>query len=171
MAMGLGPWGFRRSVAGVKSLEDRPLELLFSFARNHREFEEFIAATYEKNGFTTTLTPSSGDLGRDIIAEKQGWGAIRLIDQCKAFDRGRKVSPNDVRAMMGTLLREQNASKAVISTTSTFAPSVRDEWRDFMPYRLELREGSDILDWLKSTDQADCRAFSSAYGSLVVANW
>ena len=43
-------------------------------------------------------------------------------------------------------------AKAVVTTTSVFAPSVQKEWASFIPFRLELREGKDILDWIKSVD-------------------
>jgi len=122
--------------------------LIHDFSHSPRAFEEFIAAAYHKAGFKVTLTPQSGDLGRDVIAEKEGFGAIRLIDQCKALGKGNRVTPNDVRALMGTLMRDTNSSKAVLTTTSVFSPSVIEEWKLYMPNRLELREGDDIVRWI-----------------------
>ncbi|MDK3075535.1 restriction endonuclease [Sedimentitalea sp. JM2-8] len=127
-------------------------ELLFQFSKSPHVFEEFVAASWDKAGFKVTLTPRSGDGGKDVIAEKSGFGAIRILDQCKAFSRGHRVGPNDVRAMMGTMALNTNASKAVISTTSVFSPTIRNEWESFIPYRLELREGPDIVDWLSTLE-------------------
>ncbi|WP_174819119.1 restriction endonuclease [Ruegeria atlantica] len=125
-------------------------ELLYEFSQNHRVFEEFIAGAYEKAGFDkVVLTPPSGDLGRDIIAEKHGLLTVRVLDQCKAFSKGKLVSANDVRAMMGTLFREKDASKAVVTTTSDFAPRVRNEWKEFLGNKLELRNGLDLIEWMK----------------------
>ncbi|MCV3271533.1 restriction endonuclease [Roseobacter sinensis] len=132
----------------LNQLENNP-DLIHDFSQSPRKFEEFVAASYEKDGFSVTLTPQSGDGGKDVIAEKKGFGAFRIIDQCKAFCKGRAVSPNDVRAMMGTLYRNTNASKAVITTTSVFAPSVADEWKDYMPNRLELRDKTGLIEWLQ----------------------
>lgn len=43
-----------------------------------REFEELIAAAYKEAGFDEViLTPRSGDLGRDVIATKNGFGSTR----------------------------------------------------------------------------------------------
>lgn len=137
-----------------KQLEHNP-DLLHDFSKHPRRFEEFIAASYEKDGFSVTLTSQSSDGGVDVIAEKSGFGAFRILDQCKAFKKGRKVSPSDVRAMMGTLDRERNASKAVITTTSFFAPSVTKEWEDYMPNRLELRDRDGLLDWLQKLNQTN----------------
>lgn len=136
----------------------RNSELLYEFSESPRAFEEFIAGSWEKAGFLVTLTPSSGDGGRDVIAEKTGFGAIRILDQCKAFSKGNKVTANDVRAIMGTLARESNASKAVVTTTSDFAPGVLREWKDFMPYRLELRNRQGLLSWLEKLENSDLQA-------------
>ncbi len=129
-------------------------ELLYQFAQNPQAFEEFIAATYNLQGFKVTLTPRSGDRGRDVIAEKLGFGAIRILDQCKAFSRGRTVNFDDVRAMIGVLSMDNNASKAIVSTTADFAPGVltAPEIQAMVPYRLELRNGKQLIEWLKETE-------------------
>ena len=136
----------------IRRLASEP-DLLYDFAKFPRRFEELIAASYDRDGFRVTLTPRSGDLGRDIIAEKSGFGSLRILDQCKAFSKGNLVTPNDVRAVMGVLGRDQNASKAVITTSSSFAPSVREEWKKSIPYRLELRGKDDLISWLSQLDQ------------------
>lgn len=133
-----------------RELESSP-DSMFEFARNPRVFEEFIAGAYSRAGFHVTLTPRSGDKGRDVIAEKPGFCGIRILDQCKAFSKGRKVGLDDVRAMFGVLNFDRNASKAVISTTTEFAPGVltAEEIQACVPYRLELRDGLQIMEWLR----------------------
>ncbi|SLN67009.1 Restriction endonuclease [Roseovarius albus] len=132
-----------------EQLEQNP-NLLYEFSKNHRKFEEFIAGAYENAGFDkVVLTPASGDLGRDVIAEKHGLVTIRVLDQCKAFSKGRLVSANDVRAMMGTFYREPRASRAVVSTTSDFAPGIWQEWKDHIGNDLELRNGTNLIEWMK----------------------
>ncbi|MDR4485370.1 MAG: restriction endonuclease [Nitrospirales bacterium] len=65
-----------------------------------RKWEEIIAGAYQKAGFDeVTLTPRSGDLGRDIIAVKRGVGTVRIIDQVKAYGPNHLVTANDVRAL------------------------------------------------------------------------
>jgi len=50
------------------------------------KWEEIIAGAYKKAGFEeVTLTPRSGDHGRDVIAIKKGICSIRVIDQVKAY--------------------------------------------------------------------------------------
>lgn len=139
------PW-----IAIYESLKSDP-DLLFAFAQNPGKFEEFIAAAYEKDGWDKViLTPRSGDGGRDVIAEKGGFGSIRFLDQCKAFSKRNLVRHDDVRAMLGVLSSDNNASKAVITTTSDFAPGVLTDnsIQQYVPNRLELRNGEQLLQWL-----------------------
>lgn len=118
-----------------------------------RQWEEMIAATYDKAGFDEViLTPQSGDLGRDVIASKKGRGAIRIIDQVKAYRPGHNVTANDVRALLGVLQADHNATKGVVTTTSDFAPGIKTDQsiQPFVPYRLELINGKELLQYLNT---------------------
>ena len=116
-----------------------------------RMWEEIVAGAYKKAGFDeVTLTPSSGDLGRDIIAVKRGLGSVRVIDQVKAYKPGHLVIANDVRALMG-VLQGDGASKGFLTTTSDFAPKIREDplIKPFIPSRLDLINGSMLLKRLE----------------------
>jgi restriction system protein len=124
---------------------------MFEFSGSPRKFEEFIAGAYRQTGWDeVTLTPASGDKGRDVIATKNGLCSIRVLDQAKAYAPGHLVTHNDVRAMLGVLSADQNASKGIVTTTSDFEPRVwsGDEFSRFRPYRLELKNGQQLLKWL-----------------------
>ena len=115
-----------------------------------RKLEELIAGAYERQGWSEViLTPRSGDKGRDIIATKPGIGSIRFYDQVKAYKPGHIVKADEVRAMYGVLNLHQNVSKAIVTTTSQFAPGVFDEFKAAMPYRLELKDRAPLLEWLQ----------------------
>ena len=94
------------------------------------------------------MTPRSGDGGVDVIATRPDFGGIRILDQAKRYAPGNLVPANDVRAMWGVLDRHPRASKAVISTTSDFAPGVYTEFADVMQTRLQLRNGPQLQEWL-----------------------
>jgi restriction system protein len=122
----------------------------FLFKIGWRKLEELIAGAYEPEGWSEViLTPRSGDGGRDIIATKTGIGSIRFYDQVKAYKPGHFVTADDVRATYGVLNLHQNISKAIVTTTSRVAPGVFDEFESVMPYRLELKEGAQLLEWLQ----------------------
>lgn len=115
-----------------------------------RELEELIAAAYVEAGFEEViLTPRSGDLGRDVIATKFGFGSIRIFDQAKAYKPDHLVTAEEVRAMAGIL--QGNVSKGIVSTSSDFAPRIREDriLKDLMPHRLELKNGRDLTGWFQ----------------------
>ena len=97
-----------------------------------------------------TLTPRSGDLGRDVIAVKRGLGTVRVIDQVKAYGPGHRVTADDVRALLG-VLHGDKASKGFLTTTSDFAPKLPEDrlLTPFMPAQLELINGVALLARLK----------------------
>jgi restriction system protein len=115
-----------------------------------RKMEELVAAAYRTAGYDVVLTPRSGDFGRDVIATRPGHLSVRILDQVKKYAPGNLVPANDVRALLGVLHADHSASKAVITTTSDFAPRLRDDpfIAPFLPTRLELRNGNDLKAWL-----------------------
>jgi len=126
-------------------------EPALAFQIEARKWEEIIAGAYKTAGFDeVTLTPRSGDLGRDVIAIKRGIGTVRIIDQVKAYKPGHLVTANDVRALLG-VLEGDKASKGFLTTTSDFAPRLLNDilLRPFMPSRLELVNGKALLARLK----------------------
>lgn len=134
----------------LRELERNP-RVLFEFSKAPEKFEELVAGAYKRHGWDhVELTPRSGDRGRDVIATKVGFGAVRFLDQVKAYSPGHLVTHGEVRAMIGVLALDQNASKALITTTSDFAPGVLNssEFRGLMPNRLELKNGDQLRAWL-----------------------
>lgn len=117
-----------------------------------RQWEEIIAAAFDEAGYDeVVLTPRSNDGGRDVIATKNGIGAIRIIDSVKAYRLGKPVRHDDVRALAGVLLGDLRASKGIVTTTSTFAPGIANDpfLKPLIPYRLELMDGVALQKWLE----------------------
>ena len=118
-----------------------------------RKMEEVIAGAYEQMGCVeVTLTPRSGDDGKDVMATLPGIGSIRIVDQVKKYKPGHLVNADEIRSMLGVLNAEPNVSKGFVTTTSSFAPGIleNEKLMQFMPYRLELRDGKQLADWLTS---------------------
>jgi restriction system protein len=130
----------------IRELERDPA---FLHQLDWRKVEELIAGAYQREGWPEViLTPRSGDRGRDIIARRPGLGAVCFYDQVKAYGPEQKVTAAEVREMFGVLNRDHNVSKALLTTTATFAPGVADEWKQWTPFRLELRDGATLAAWL-----------------------
>lgn len=133
----------------IQELERDP-EFLYKFPTHSRKFEELIAGAYELDGWTVELTPRSNDRGRDVIATKAGFCTVRIVDQVKAYGPRHLVTANDVRAIVGVLTLEQNVSKGLITTTSSFAPGIEKDSliQALIPHRLQLRTGAQLTEWL-----------------------
>lgn len=127
-------------------------QFLQQFPGNHRAFEGFLAGIYDQHGFEVVLTPQRADGGRDVIATRPGICSIRILGQAKAYSPGHLVTHDEVRAMLGVLSADQNASKGMIVTTSDFQPGVykTDQIQQFVPHRLELVNGLALPTWLES---------------------
>lgn len=106
-----------------QELQNNP-NFLLEFVNHPQRFEEMIAGAYVRAGFDVILTPRSNDGGRDVIASKGGFGSIRFLEQIKAYKPGHLVTHDDVRAILGVLSSDLNASKCLITTTSGFQPNV-----------------------------------------------
>lgn len=121
-----------------------------AFQLDSRQWEEMFAGALSREGYEVTLTPRTGDHGRDVIATKHGHGFIRILGSMKAYAPHRLVGRDHVDEMLGVLTRETNASKGIIATTSTFAPRIMDApgMTAFVPSRLELRDGPALRQWL-----------------------
>jgi restriction system protein len=119
--------------------------------------EELIAEAYEREGYKDViLTPHSADKGRDVIvsATLPGIGTIKIVDQVKRYKQGNKVTADEVRALVGVLTRDQDVSKGIVTTTSEFAPGIAKEYAAFLPSRLELKNGTALIEWLKELNSA-----------------
>lgn len=132
----------------ISHIKDNPSA---AYQISPEKWEEIIAGAYKQAGFEEViLTPRSGDHGRDVIAIKKGIGHVRIIDQVKAYKPGHLVKANDVRALMG-VLQGDGASKGILTTTSDFAPKIKDDplIKPFIPSRLELINGSILFNRLE----------------------
>jgi restriction system protein len=115
-------------------------------------WEELIAGAFDHAGFDDViLTPRSGDCGRDVIAIKKGVGCIKvIIGSVKAYAPGNLVRHDDVRALLGVLNGERDASKAILMTAPDFAPRIRSDpfIEPYLLMRLELLNGKELSEWL-----------------------
>lgn len=115
------------------------------------QWEEIVAGAFSKDGFDeVTLTPRSGDFGRDVIAIRRGIGCLKILGSVKAYSPGHLVRHDDVRALLGVMSGERDTSKGMVVTTSDFAPKIATDpfIAPFVPYRLELMNGTQLQEWL-----------------------
>lgn len=115
-------------------------------------WEEIVAGAFKNDGYDeVTLTPRSRDHGRDVIAIKRGLGCVKVLGSVKAYAPGHLVSYDAVRALIGVVAMEQDASKGIITTTSDFPPLIETDplIAPLLPTRIELVNGVKLQEWLK----------------------
>src|SRR6266487_755178 len=115
------------------------------------KWEEIVAGAFKKANYDeVTLTPRSRDRGRDIIAIKGGIGCVKILGSVKRYAPDDLVEYDDIRALLGVLSGERDASKGIITTTSDFPPRVNEDpfISPFIPTRLELINGEALQKWL-----------------------
>ena len=117
------------------------------------KWEELVAGAFKQDNYDeVTLTPRSGDHGRDVIAIKRGVGCVKIIGSVKAYAPGNLVPYDDVRALLGVMSGELNVSKGIVTTTSDFPPKISNDpfIKPFLPTRLELINGAALREWLEN---------------------
>ena len=114
-------------------------------------WEQIVAGAFERAGYDeVTMTPRSGDFGRDVIAVKRGVGCVKVIGSVKAYAAHRRVPYDAVRALIGVLSVEKDASKGILATTSDFPPRIQQDRfiQPLLSTRLELMNGAKLREWL-----------------------
>ena len=114
-----------------------------------RKFEEVLAAIFRAQGYEVELTPASRDGGLDLrLVRKDTTGEVLTLVEAKRYSAVRRVQVGIVRSLYG-VVEEQRASKGLVVTTSFFTKGARSFQRN-LPYRLQLADFDNVLDWLKS---------------------
>jgi restriction system protein len=140
------------SVVWASIVAELKLDWSRAFEIPPEKWEEIIAGAFDRAGFDQViLTPRSGDYGRDVIAISEGVGCIKIIGSVKAYKPGHLVKHDDVRALLHVMNAERDTSKAILTTTSGFAPRIKTDpfIAPYLPTRLELIDGEKLREWLK----------------------
>jgi len=108
------------------------------------EFEHLIANLYTQQGYETTVTSGSRDMGVDVWAEN---ASERLAIQVKQFARGNTVGREVVQKLESTLARGE-ADRIIVVTSSSFADTTRQYAAGSIA--VELIDGQDSVDHIDS---------------------
>jgi HJR/Mrr/RecB family endonuclease len=103
-----------------------------------RTFEYEAALLFGRMGYTAWATKRTGDGGVDVRAKKEG---ENLVIQCKHWKRQR-VGVEIIQAIH-TIKEKENATRAVLVTSSTLEPVAR---REAQRCSVEIIEGPRLVD-------------------------
>lgn len=130
----------------IKSIATDNEEL---FKIRPRDFELIVAELLKNKGFEVEITKQTRDGGYDLMAihDSNGFKNKYLVE-CKRFSPNRPVGIEVVRSFMDVIQREY-ANKGIICTTSYFTSSIIDEKKHLIPYKLELKDRLNLLEWIE----------------------
>ncbi|MFZ4705271.1 MAG: restriction endonuclease [Bacteroidales bacterium] len=97
---------------------------------NGYQFENFVALLFNHYGYKTTITPSSGDQGIDVIAEKD---SERVGIQAKCYSNA--VTNSAIQEVSAGIVH-YNCSKGIVVTNNNFTKSA-----------IALAESNKIILW------------------------
>ncbi|MBM4043269.1 MAG: restriction endonuclease [Planctomycetes bacterium] len=89
------------------------------------EFEREVKALMEVEGFEVqhVAASRSGDGGVDVYATKgSDLDEVCWVIQCKYLSKGKKVGPDKVRELVGTIQSYPRGTRGLIVTTTSFTP-------------------------------------------------
>jgi HJR/Mrr/RecB family endonuclease len=111
-----------------------------------RQLEIVLAEIFSREGYETFLTPPSHDGGRDVIAAKPGAVPLLILGEAKKHTL---VKPSIIHSLAGVLDRDK-ANTALLATTGRFSANTRQEALNAWGTRIQLRDGDEMANWIKS---------------------
>lgn len=115
------------------------------------QFEHFVGDLWEREGWNTTVSQASNDLGIDVVAEKKGTIDQKLVIQAKRYSEDNKVGRPEVQQYY-SLRDQENADAAVVVTTGDFA-STAENWA--AEHNVKLVDGDDLSEMIARNDAGD----------------
>lgn len=113
-----------------------------------RKFEELIADILGDFGYEISLTPSTRDGGKDILAYmKNQICSYLMFVECKKWKPQQHVGIEVVQRLYG-VQQVNNANKSMIVTTSFFSKPAIEESKRY-EYMMDLKDYNDLTAWLK----------------------
>jgi restriction system protein len=120
----------------------------FLYSIPPRQFEEFVAEVFARQGYEVNLTPATRDGGSDIrVAKNDSLGSFLYIVECKRYARDRPVGVQLVRQLHG-VADVMRANGSILVTTSYFTRDAK-QFASEIRYQMNLRDYVDVHQWLK----------------------
>jgi len=119
------------------------------FRLQPRLFEETVAELLSRMGYDVSLTPQSGDKGRDVIANLATPVApVLMLVECKRYAPHRLVGAEPITRLWFRMF-DDKANLSMVVTTSGFQPIAR-ETAQTRGYQISLKDGEQFIEWIRS---------------------
>ena len=121
-----------------------------------REFEEFIAETYETLGYEVELTKMTRDGGKDIIVYSNGpTGHNMYYVECKKYNQNNPVDVSIVRSFYG-VVEADKATSGILVTSSSFTQDARN-FEQQVYRKMTLVDYIDLIKMISQTKNYNSR--------------
>lgn len=112
-----------------------------------RQFEEFVAELFEKDGYNVSLTQQTHDGGKDLfIIENKRFGKFVYYVECKKYAADNPVGVRLVRELYGTVTADR-ATAGVLVTSSYFSNEAK-QFTEQVKTQMSLLEYADLTKWV-----------------------
>ena len=111
----------------------------FLLKETPQEFENTVAAMFNKLGYSVRQTPYSNDGGKDAVATKDG---KKVLIECKRYDKNNLVGRPDLQKFYAAVM-EERADMGIFVTTSGFART-SVEYKYVRSNLIELIDGQKL---------------------------
>jgi len=116
------------------------------------EFEDFVAELWEREGWDTTVSQDSNDMGLDVIAERTGVINQKHAIQAKCYAEGNKVGRPKVQQYYALKEQDTEADAAVVVTTSSFTQTA-ESWA--AEHNVKLVDGNALAEMIERVGAYD----------------
>ena len=114
-------------------------------------FEQIIAEIFASKGFHVDLTGRLRNRSADIIAVRADEFGVetKYLIECKKYAHTRLIGLDIVNGVIGAA-RRADVDHAFLVTSSFFTRDVEAQKQEFKQFRLHLRDGDDVREWLSN---------------------
>lgn len=117
------------------------------YSLTSRQFEEFVAELFEKDGYNVSLTQQTHDGGKDLfIVENNRLGKFIYYVECKRYAADNPVGVRLVRELYGTVAADR-ATAGVLVTSSYFSGEAK-QFTEQVKSQMSLLEYADLTKWV-----------------------
>lgn len=117
------------------------------YSMTSRQFEEFVAELFQKEGYNVSLTQATRDGGKDMfIAENRRLGNFIYYVECKKYLPTRPVGVSLVRELYGTIMRDR-ATAGLLVTSSSFTKDAI-QFTESIKTQMSLKDFIDLKEWI-----------------------
>jgi len=138
------------TVVNTKLLDKINFDPKLMYSLSPRQFEEFVAELFEKDGYSVTLTPQTRDGGKDLfIAESKLIGNFIYYIECKKYSPNYPVGVRAIRELHGAVSADK-ATAGIVVTSSYFSRPAK-EFTEKIKNQMSLIDFSNLKKWIDKT--------------------